>query len=348
MTAAFRWILLILLGLGLGGPGSAWADSGRVIISPGLNSLDLSPHLGYLVDPEGRMDASSAYQAAAQGSFKPLPNGSSTFGFKDGAYWFHARLFNQGNSEERWLLVLQYSLLDNVDVYMRHQDGRVDHLASGDMLPFSARAIRYRHPNFWLDLPQRSEVELLVRAQSKSSMQVPLKIHTFGAFAEMERDAQIGIGVYDGILLALLFYNMLLWLSLRDSSHFWYMCHLAGFGTGAVLPQRTWPSNICGRRRPGWRTMPSRWPCVFRKWRCTSSPDCSWNSRNAGRSATGYRSHSSSSMRWWAWLHSGSITAPRCSWEPMACSPACWPWSSRPIRRFAAATGRLGCFWWRG
>lgn len=230
MTAAFRWILFILVGLGLGGPGSAWADTERVIISPGLNSLDLSPHLGYLVDPDGRMDATSAYEAAAQGRFKPLPNGNSTFGFRDGAYWFHARLFNQGNSEERWLLVLQYSLLDNVDIYMRHQDGRVDHLASGDMLPFSARAIRYRHPNFWLDLPQRSEVELLVRAQSKSSMQVPLKIHTFGAFAEMERDAQIGIGVYDGILLALLFYNMLLWLSLRDSNHFWYMCHLAGFG----------------------------------------------------------------------------------------------------------------------
>ncbi len=230
MTSAFRWALAVLLGLGLGGPGLAWASNDRVIISPGLDSLDLSPHLGYLVDPDGRMDASSAFQAAAQGAFKPLPNGNATFGFKDGAYWFHTRLFNQGNNEERWLLVLQYSLLDNVDLYMRHPDGRVDHLASGDMLPFSARAIRYRHPNFWLDLPQRTEVELLVRAQSKSSMQVPLRIHTFGAFAEMERDAQIGIGIYDGILLALLFYNLLLWLSLRDSSHFWYMCHLAGFG----------------------------------------------------------------------------------------------------------------------
>ena len=46
----------------------------------------------------------------------------------------------------------------------------------------------------------------------------------------MERDAQLGIGLYDGILLALFFYNLVLWLSLRDCSHFWYMCHLAGFG----------------------------------------------------------------------------------------------------------------------
>jgi diguanylate cyclase (GGDEF)-like protein len=221
--------MLVLLVLLSGSMAARGADN-RVSVSPGLSDLDLSPHVGYLVDPDGRADASTMFQAAASGRFRPLPNGNATFGFRDGAYWFHTRLINQGNTEERWLLVLQYSLLDNVDVYMRYPDGRIDHLASGDLLPFSARAIRYRQPNFWLDLPQSTEVELLVRAQSKSSMQAPLHIYTFGAFAEMERDAQIGIGLYDGILLALFFYNLVLWLSLRDSSHFWYMCHLAGFG----------------------------------------------------------------------------------------------------------------------
>jgi len=228
VTATLRFICILLLMLGALAPARAAND--RVIITPGLTDLALSPHVAYFVDPDGSADASSMFHAASLGRFQPLPNGNATFGFRDEALWFHTRLFNQGNSEERWLLVLQYSLLDNVDVYMRYPDGRVDHLASGDKLPFSARAIRYRHPNFWLSLPQRTEVELLVRAQSESSMQAPLMIYTFGAFAEMERDAQIGIGLYDGILLALFFYNLVLWVSLRDSSHFWYMCHIFGFG----------------------------------------------------------------------------------------------------------------------
>ena len=241
-----RQLLLLLL--------LAWATAagaaapGRVTVSPGLTELALSPHIGYLTDAEGRADATAMFQSAAQGRFKPLPRGNATFGFAEEAFWFHTRLFNDGNGEERWLLVLQYALLDNVDVYMRYPDGRVDHLASGDMVPFSARAIRYRHPNFWLNLPQRTEVELLVRVQSKSSIQVPLRIYTFGAFAEMERDAQIGIGLYDGILLALFFYNLVLWLSLRDSSHFWYMCHLAGFGLvlfclNGLAFEYLWPTN---------------------------------------------------------------------------------------------------------
>lgn len=246
MTGAFR--IFCVLVLAFSGLSSAWASGNRAVVTPGLSNLDLSPHVLYFVDQDGAADASSMYQAASQGRFKPLPNGNATFGFREGAYWFHTRLFNQGNNEERWLLVLQYSLLDNVDVYMRFPDGRVDHLASGDKLPFSARSIRYRHPNFWVELPQRTEVELLVRAQSESSMQAPLRLYTFGAFAEMERDAQLGIGIYDGILLALFFYNMVLWLSLRDSSHFWYMCHLAGFGLvlfclNGLAFEYLWPSS---------------------------------------------------------------------------------------------------------
>src|SRR3546814_9419090 len=61
-------------------------------------------------------------------------------------------------------------------------------------------------------------------------MQVPLVIMTQTAFAELARDAQFAIGIYYGILLALFFYNLVLWLMLRDSSSFWYLFHLSAFG----------------------------------------------------------------------------------------------------------------------
>ena len=193
-------------------------------------ALSLSPYLTYGVDPGDRADAAAMFSKAERGEFKPLPGGSTAFGFTQGAYWFHGQLFNRNSTEQRWLLVLHYPLLDNVDVYLRYPDGRIEHMASGDTLPFSARSIRYRHPNFWVDLPQRTEVELLVRVASRSSLQVPLAVYTAKAFAELERDAQFGIGLFYGILLALLCYNLVLWLSLRDASHFWYVCHVSGFG----------------------------------------------------------------------------------------------------------------------
>ncbi|KAA2284524.1 sensor domain-containing diguanylate cyclase [Arenimonas fontis] len=219
---------LLLLALALAAL-PARAD-GTLVLDGSRQRVPLAPHLGYRVDPDGRADAAVMFEQARYGGFAPLPHGDATFGFTEGAHWFHAELFNQNAREQRWLLVLHYPLLDNVDFYLRYPDGHVEHMASGDALPFSARAIRYRHPNFWVDLPQRSRVELLVRVSTRSSMQVPLSLYTPTAFAEMERDSQFGIGLFYGILLALFFYNLVLWLSLRDRTHLWYTLHVAGFG----------------------------------------------------------------------------------------------------------------------
>ncbi len=139
-------------------------------------------------------------------------------------------MINRNPDESRWLLVQEYPLSDRVDVYALYADGRTVHQAGGDHVPFGQRAVRYRHPNFNLALPYGEPVELLVRVQSESSMQVPLVLYTQNAFTEVARDAQLGIGVYYGILVALFVYNLVLWLSLRDASYFWYLFHISAFG----------------------------------------------------------------------------------------------------------------------
>src|SRR5690606_9369028 len=102
--------------------------------------------------------------------------------------------------------------------------------SAGDMKPFAERAVRYRHPNFNVRLPADIPVEILVRVESQSSMQVPLGLYTPAAFAELARDAQFGMGLYHSILIARLVYNLVLLLLLRDQGYFWYLFHVGGFG----------------------------------------------------------------------------------------------------------------------
>lgn len=209
---------------------SGLAAAQPLVLKAEQPAVELGPSLSYWHDDSGSADAKAMLKAARAGEFAPLPDGRANFGFTRGAYWFHARLFNDSTIEQRWLLVLQYPLLDHVDVHLRYPEGGWRTLSSGDMLPFSSRSVRFRHPNFWLDLPQRTEVDLLVRVASESSVQVPLALYTASSFAEMERQSQFGIGLYDGILLALFFYNLVLWLAVRDASHLWYTFHVGAFG----------------------------------------------------------------------------------------------------------------------
>ena len=226
----WAWTCLrVLVWLAAALPLQAQADT-ALRLEPGQGQWPLAAHTRYLHDPSGQIDGSQAWQRFQAGQASPLPAGGAAFGFQPGAYWFHLALENADRSQPHWLLVQEYPLSDQLDLYLRYPDGRIDHQPGGDHLPFKARSVRYRYPNFLLDLPPDTRVEVLLRVQSQSSMQVPLALYTPTSFIEISRDAQFGIGLYYGILLALFVYNLVLWLSLRDASYFWYLFHLSAFG----------------------------------------------------------------------------------------------------------------------
>ena len=228
---AHWWSWLAGLALWCAGVGvAAAATVAPLVLDAETSSIPLSPRIVYRHDAGAADGATVAFRRAEAGEFQPLPDGTPTFGFQDGAYWFYLPLVNRDAAEPRWLLVQEYALSDQVDLYLRYPDGRIEHASSGDHAPFNSRFIRYRYPNFRLDLPPGQRVEVLFRVQSESSMQVPLVLYTPQALAEIMRDAQFSTGLYYGIVLALLFYNFVLWIMLRDPGYFWYLLHTGAFG----------------------------------------------------------------------------------------------------------------------
>jgi len=220
-----------------------------LVLATGEGTHPLSPHLTFHHDAEAQASPEQMLALARSGGFEPLPGGRPTFGFKAGAFWFHAVLMNQDPDEVRRLLVQQYPLSDHIDVYQLRPDGSLAMQRSGDALRFENRAVKHRQPNFWVDVPHGQTVELLLRVESQSSMQVPLVLYTTGDFTAMARDGQLGIGLYYGIMLALFFYNLILWATLRDASYFWYMAHISAFGLvlfclNGLAFEYLWPGNI--------------------------------------------------------------------------------------------------------
>jgi diguanylate cyclase len=221
------WLLTLALALCAALPAIA---SPTLRLDAGETKFSLSPVLQYWHDQPGHASVEQAFAHTQDGAFAPLPNGNPAFGFQTGAYWFYLPIENMQRDDPRWLLVQEYALSDNLDLYLRYPDGHIEHQQGGDHVPFYNRFVRFRHPNFRLDLPAGTRVELLLRVQSESSMQVPLVLYTPQAFAELMRDTQFANGLYYGIVLALLCYNLVLWLMLRDSGYFWYLLHTLAFG----------------------------------------------------------------------------------------------------------------------
>lgn len=196
-------------------------------LAPGTDEYDLSPHAEVLHDPAALHTFDTVRDAEG---WADLGTRSPVFGFAGGDFWFRTRISDTGHEERRWVYLISYALLDEIELHILRGDGRSEVRRSGDRTPFASRDLKHRHFNFLIELAPAESVELLLRVRTASSVQVPQYLLTREVFFARTHESQAGIGLYYGILLALLLFNLILWGSLREPVFGWYVLYVATFG----------------------------------------------------------------------------------------------------------------------
>ena len=98
-------------------------------------------------------------------------------GFTEGVVWLRSSLISQ-SSRDSWVLEFAYPHLDDVDVYV-FQGARAPIIHEyGDGLPFDERFRRHRTINAEIQVPPGETVQVLVRVQSTSALQISLKLYS--------------------------------------------------------------------------------------------------------------------------------------------------------------------------
>lgn len=197
-----------------------------------------------------------AVGSGVHGGWQALQGESPSFGYSRSVYWLRVTLLNRHATQTAWQFGVQYPLLDEVDLFVVDGTGRVQqHHATGDRRPFGARPVA--HPHFYVDVPLQNgtQATVYVRVRSEGSLQAPLVVTTPTTRLEQARLELGWAGLYGGALLAMLFYNLMLFVSLRDRSHLYYVGYLAVFGVAqltlnGVAFQYLWPENPTGVTGP--------------------------------------------------------------------------------------------------
>jgi diguanylate cyclase (GGDEF)-like protein len=135
--------------------------------------------------------------------------------------------------------------LDSIALY---RPGANTPTPAGDRLPFSERPLRHINFVFPLSDSGTGAATVFVRVQNEGTLLVPLVLWSPEAFAESSRLTYAGQAAYFGALLAMLIYNALLWLSLRERVYLEYVLYVAflGIGLGAangMAAQFFWPDS---------------------------------------------------------------------------------------------------------
>jgi methyl-accepting chemotaxis protein len=218
------------------GPEEPIAVWGAVVsISGGASSINVSPLLEWLEDPAGDLSVEEI-AAAGEGrsalTFERRSEDVPHFGYTESTYWARGTLVNAGDVRRSLILELAYPLIDHFDIHVRRQGGEWEERRGGDALPFGERELAHRNVAFALELEPDEAIQVVLRFQSGSSMQLPLVLWAPAAYTDDKLGEQIGYGFLFGILLVMVLYHLFLFIPTRQRSYLYYCLYIAD---GAVV-----------------------------------------------------------------------------------------------------------------
>lgn len=205
-----------------------------------------------LEDPSGKLSFPdvSALRKFEPEKFMTKPLGDLSFGFSRSTFWVDMECSRHLDSPSKAIAVLRYALLDFVAVYL---DDGTQVLKMGDQVDRRTWPLPYRNPAFHVDLQSSSRASYLISINSSGSVQFPIDLYSEREFTALVNSENLYLGLFYGILLALLCYNCFLWLTLRESSYLGYIGYLATYiplqmafdGKAGELfwPQSAWLNN---------------------------------------------------------------------------------------------------------
>lgn len=188
----------------------------------------LGLHLELLEDPSGELSIEDVSSPQFDSQFIPSQVEVPNYGFTDSVYWVRLRLENQTDLSEEWLLEQGFANTHFVDLYTPALDsGGFAVKQTGVLRPVATRDVIHPRLIFNLTIPPQSQGTYYLRFQSGASMTLPLTLWAQAAFLDHALIEQTFMGIFFGVLIGLLFYNLFLYLTLRETNYLFFVILLA-------------------------------------------------------------------------------------------------------------------------
>ncbi|NQZ07738.1 MAG: response regulator [Algicola sp.] len=237
------WLLIILSG-SLSLPCAA---NQQLTLSPEIGEYPLGQLIELLEDKNGSLTLAQVLSADMSSQFTRSTEKIPNFGFTDSTYWAKLNLVNPDTQNQQRLLVLAYPQIDDIRVYFIKADGSHRVIHAGDARRFADRPMQHIHFVFPFEIPPQQSLTLVVRLRN-SPLQIPLSIYSPTTFTEQSNATNLGFGVFYGIMLVMVLYNLFIYLSVRDRSYLYYVLYIVSFSLFALALnglafQYLWPNS---------------------------------------------------------------------------------------------------------
>jgi signal transduction histidine kinase len=182
-------------------------------------------------------------------SFKLNDKEVLNLGLTDAWFWIKFTVVNKTAFND-FILNLDQANLTNVQLFAPDSVGiYAPSVVAGTDHAFQQREISSPGFLFRLTLPENKPVTCYLRLQGHSPLVIPVYLGKAETITENQKIKNVLFGIYAGIILCMLLYNLFLTFSIKeDKSYFWYVLHtlFVGLTQGSFLGftfQYLWPDS---------------------------------------------------------------------------------------------------------
>ncbi|RXK86706.1 sensor histidine kinase [Filimonas effusa] len=214
--------------------GSSVAAQPIVNLQPSAANVNAITHTEYYEDKSGSLSFPDIQKGEVKAQFKPGNRHLLSYGLTKSAIWLHGRAANI--EEKYFFLLFEYTNIDSITLYY-FDKGKLHVAHAGSHFPHRLNALNLPAYSFRIpaDTAGSMSKEFWVRVRSSNSLIIPATLSTSEGLWHSYIRLYASELMYAGIVLALLFYNLSLYVWIRDKSYLYYLGYLFTLGSFILL-----------------------------------------------------------------------------------------------------------------
>lgn len=220
------------------------------VIESDVVDVNLTPHLEFLADPDGRVDPEDVVSPAVDHLFRPFWDTSVNFGIVETRYWFRVTLVNETAESHTLYLELDNPRLNRVVFMTAPPSGTPRTEEIGTEVPFDVRDVAFRNPAFQVTLEPGETLPCYFSVRNQGSFRFHAHLRDSESFGQYRARSERYAALMAGVLLTMALHSLITYLLLRERgfllelvlvlSFLLFEMAMDGYAFQLLWPNATW------------------------------------------------------------------------------------------------------------
>ncbi|HSJ68724.1 MAG TPA: 7TM-DISM domain-containing protein [Anditalea sp.] len=220
-----------------------------IAIQDNVSQIQISKMIDYYLDTNSVYSIEEISSQTFQDQFQRVTDNHVIFDYLDAALWMRVTIKNQQETYNKsWYFESWGFDIKHITFYFPNPDGSYEISTAGFDLPFHEREIKHKNFNYFLDIRPSEEKTYYIKVNRNYNQEFNFQLRTNEKFLTHSLNEYLLLGVYYGVLILILIFNLYLFFQLRDTLHLYFICLILAciwfsLGRDGLGFQYLWPNS---------------------------------------------------------------------------------------------------------